>query len=151
VTNYSGGNPDSVSVLLNMTAPGAATPSFATQQPFGTGTYAFSVAVADLDGDGRPDILVGNYLDSTVSMLINTTAPGATTPSFAAQRTFGAAYPYSVATADINGDGRPDILVADAFVQTASVLLNTQYQATVAGSPATGTITHDTIFANGFE
>jgi len=94
---------------------------------------------------------VGNYLDSTISMLINTTAPGANTPSFAAQRTFYAAYPYSVATADINGDGRPDIFVADAFVQTASVLLNTQYQATFTGSPATGTITHDTVFADGFE
>jgi hypothetical protein len=88
---------------------------------------------------------------STVSMLINTTAPGAATPSFATQRTFGSAYPYSVATADINGDGRPDILVADAFVQTASVLLNTQYLATFAGSPATGTITHDTVFLGDFE
>ena len=152
VTNYSGtGNPDSVSVLLNTTAPGAATPSFATEQEFATGAYAFSVAVADLDGDGRADILVGNYLNSTISVLINTTAAGATTPSFAAQRTFYAAYPYSIALADFNGDGRPDIAVADAFTTTASVLLNTQYKATVTGNPASGTITHDMIFADGFE
>ena len=79
---------DTVSVLLNTTAPGATTPSFAAQQTFATGSEPDSVAAADLNGDGRPDLIVANYGSNTVSVLLNTTAPGATTASFAAQQTF---------------------------------------------------------------
>ena len=46
------------------------------------------MAAADLNGDGKPDLIVANYGSSTVSVLLNTTAPGAATPSFAAQQTF---------------------------------------------------------------
>ena len=47
-----------------------------------------SVTAADLNGDGKPDLIVANLGSNTVSVLLNTTAPGATTPSFAAQQTF---------------------------------------------------------------
>jgi hypothetical protein len=115
-----------VSVLLNTTAPGAATPSFAAQQTFATGNLPLSVAIGDLNGDGRPDLTVANLTSSTVSVLFNTTAPGAATPSFAAQQTFATGGgPWTVAVGDLNGDGRPDLAVANAFEATASVLLNT--------------------------
>ncbi len=113
-------------MLLNTTAPGATTPSFAAQQTFATGSEPLSVAVADLTGDGRPDLIVANYSSNTVSVLLNTTAPGATTPSFAAQQTFATGNkPESVAAADVNGDGRPDLIVANGAASTVSVLLNT--------------------------
>ncbi len=117
---------DTVSVLLNTTTPGAATPSFAAQQTFATGSAPFSVTAADVNGDGRPDLIVANEGDGTVSVLLNTTAPGATTPSFATQQTFGTgAEPASVTAADVNGDGRPDLIVTNEFDGTVSVLLNT--------------------------
>jgi len=141
-----------VSVLLNTTAPGAAIPSFAAQQTFATGTSPTSVTVADVNGDGKPDLIVANSGSNTVSVLLNTTVPGATTPSFAAQQTVATgSFPFSVTTADVNGDGMPDLIVANANDSTVSVLLSSQYQALIAGSPATGTIVHDYIFANGFE
>ena len=144
-----------VSVLLNTTAPGAATPSFAAQQTVGTGSNPDFATVADVDGDGKPDIISANYNGSSASVLLNTTTPGATTPSFATQQSFATgSNPSWVTAADINGDGRPDLIVANggnSFGNTLSVLLNTQYQAVVAGSPAIGTIVHDYIFANGFE
>ncbi|MFC5490815.1 beta strand repeat-containing protein [Dokdonella soli] len=148
VANYNG---NTVSVLLNTTTPGAI-PSFAAHQDFATGGGRASVTVADVNGDGKPDLIVANYSGNTVSVLLNATTPGAATPSFAAQQTFGTGTgPVSITSADINGDGKPDLIVANSGSNTVSVLLNTQYQAVFAGSPATGTIVHDYIFANGFE
>ena len=61
-----------MSVLLNTTAPGATTPSFAAQQTFATGSSPVSVAAADLNGDGKPDLIVANFSSNTVSVLLNT-------------------------------------------------------------------------------
>ncbi len=55
---------------------------------FTTGNWPLSVAAADVNGDGKPDLIVANTSASTVSVLLNTTAPGAATPSFATQKTF---------------------------------------------------------------
>src|SRR5271156_3548550 len=97
-------NHNTVSVLLNTTAPGATTPSFGSPQAFATGNAPISVAAADLNGDGLPDLIVTNSKDNTVSVLLNPPAPGATPPSFATRQTFAAGnYPASVAAADVNG------------------------------------------------
>jgi hypothetical protein len=144
-----------VSVLLNTTAPGAMTLSFAAAQSFSTPNGPSSVSAVDIDGDGRPDLIVSNSAfaipSNTVSVLLNTTAPGASTPSFATQQAFATGeYPHSAIATDINSDGKPDIVVANTGSGTISVLINRQYQAEVFGSPATGTIVHDYIFADGF-
>jgi hypothetical protein len=114
-----------VSILLNTTASGSATPSFAAQQTFATGSNPGSVTTADLDGDGKPDLIVANSNDSSVSALLNTTASGAATPSFAAQQAFAAgSAPGSISAAEVNGDGKPDLVVANSNDNTVSVLLN---------------------------
>jgi hypothetical protein len=119
-------NDKTVSVLLNTTAAGASTLSFAIQQTFLAGTGPVSVAVGDINGDGKPDLAVANSQDKTVSVLRNTTAAGATTPTYAAQQTFAAGNdPISVAVGDVNGDGRPDLAIANRGAKTVSVLLNT--------------------------
>jgi hypothetical protein len=124
------GSANAVSVLLNTTAPGATTPSFAAAVSFPVGTLPFmnpaSVAVADVNGDGRPDLLVANDGAANVSVLLNTTAPGAAVPSFSAATNFNVGSgPFSVVAADVNGDGRPDLIVANDGSGTVSVLLNT--------------------------
>ena len=71
------------------------------------------VAVVDVNGDGKPDLVVANNGSNTVSVLLNTTAPGSTTPSFATQQTFAVGSASSVTAADVNGDGKPDLIVAN--------------------------------------
>jgi hypothetical protein len=115
-----------VSVLLNLTTPGSGTVSFLNQQTFAVGTAPFSVAAADVNGDGRPDLVAPDAGDKTVSVLLNTTPAGAPLPTFAAQRTFAVGNaPQLAAAVDVNGDARPDLAVTNANDQTVSVLLNT--------------------------
>ncbi len=122
---------NTASVLLNTTPTGSANASFAPQQTFAVGDRPFKVAVGDFNGDGKSDLAVANFTSATVSVLLNTTPTGATTPSFAPQQTFatgsGANF---VAVADFNGDGKPDLAVDNEGPNTVSVRLNT----TPAGS-----------------
>src|SRR5262249_53076353 len=118
---------NTVSVLFNTTLTGALTSSFAPQQTFATGNDPQSVAVADLNGDGRPDLFAVNFSDNDVSVLLNTTALGAMNASFAPQQTFptGTNTFSSAVAADVNGDGKPDLLIPQINNATLSVLLNT--------------------------
>jgi hypothetical protein len=132
---------DSASVLLNTTAPGAATPSFAAQQSFAAGDAPSAVATPDLNGDGVPDLLVANEGADTASVLLNATVPGASTPSFVAQQAFATGDgPAAVTTTDLNGDGGPDVITADSGAEAISALLDTQYAVSVSPASVTGTI-----------
>ena len=119
-------NSDNVSILANTTVPGAAAPSFAAKQDFATGEAPLFVALGDLNGDGKLDLAVANLNVSTVSVLLNTTNPGASTPGFAAKQDVDTGpNPRSVTVGDLNGDGKPDLAVANVGSDTVSVLLNT--------------------------
>jgi hypothetical protein len=119
-------NSSDVSILLNTTPTGAPTPTFATQVPFPTGNSPRSVSIGDINGDGKPDLATANSGTSGVSILLNTTPTGAPTPTFAPQVPFPTGNgPASVSIGDINGDKKPDLAVANAFSNTASILLHT--------------------------
>ncbi len=123
VANYSG---NSISILLNTTAPGASVPSFAVQQAFAAGLSPHSVVVADFNGDGKPDVATANLTSGTFSVFLNTTMPGAQLVGFTPQQAFAAGPdPYSIASADVNGDGKPDLIVANQGGNSVSVFLNT--------------------------
>ncbi len=136
---------NSVSVLLNTTAPGSAAPSFAARQDFATGSRPVSVAMGDLNDDGILDLAIANSNSNSTSVLLNTTGVGAAAPSFAAKQDWATGTePASVALADYNGDGTLDLAVANFRSNTVSVLLNTTGpSATMTRTMAVGTILDD--------
>src|SRR5438094_1540176 len=135
-----------VAVALSIPATGAAIPSFAAKQDFATGTSPVSVTVGDLNGDGKLDLVVANANSDTVSVLLNTTAPGAAIPTFAAKQDFATgAQPRSVTVGDVNLDGKLDLVVANLNSNTVSVLLNT-----TAPAAATPSFSAKQDFATGF-
>ena len=87
-----------------------------------------SVAVADINGDGWVDLISADYLDHTLSVLTNN---GHGAFALAAVLDVGAEYsPLSVTTADVNGDGRVDIISANfggASGSKLAVFLNTAF------------------------
>ena len=81
------------------------------------GDDALGVVVADVNGDGKPDIVTANFVSwgakskhASVGVLLNN---GDGTFQPAVSYDSGGAFSLSVAVADFNGDGVPDIVVAN--------------------------------------
>src|SRR5215831_17640126 len=86
--------------------------SFSATVVIPTGSGAGSVAVADLNHDGHLDVVVANLYDNTVSVLLGdghgTFSPASGTPLMAGSS------PAWVTVGDCNGDGNPDLVVANS-------------------------------------
>ncbi len=107
---------DTVSVLRNTSTSGSiSASSFAPQTDFNHGKGPKSAAIGDLDGDGKADLAVTNFSSDNVSVFRNTSTSGSiTTSSFAAKIDFTTGDgPSSVAIGDLDGDGKPDLVVAN--------------------------------------
>ncbi|PYL01436.1 MAG: VCBS repeat-containing protein [Verrucomicrobia bacterium] len=87
---------------------------------YGTGRDLGSVAVGDLNGDGKPDLAVASYFANDVSLLL-----GNGDGTFQPAVNYGAGvYPQSVSVADFNGDGKADLAIANSGSGNVTVLLN---------------------------
>ena len=110
------GAPNSVSVLLHdPTKPG----QFLPATSYHAGDAPISVAVGDLNGDGKSDLAVAD--SSGISILLqNPNMPGAFLPRTAPGI---GSWASSVAIADINGDNKAD-LIATAAASVVVLLQN---------------------------
>lgn len=75
---------------------------------------------ADLDGDGRLDLVVARRMASSLLVYFNT-ATGWSDP---VEVNTGGVDPVEVLAADVDGDGRVDLAVANALTNSVSVLFN---------------------------
>ena len=128
------GRPDLVAVsahAITVRPGGAAGFGPATAYP-GPGLEPNSLTLGDVNGDGRPDLLT-THADGKIA------ADGSTGPAWLALRLarpgggwgpptnypLGPFYAAQVRLADVNGDGRPDLLALNHNTQTVQVQLNT--------------------------
>jgi hypothetical protein len=86
-------------------------PSFAPSGPIPVGHLPSSVVAADLNGDGRPDLAVANGDSNDVTVLLGNGAGGfSATPGSPVEVRRA---PGALVAADLNGDGSPDLTVAN--------------------------------------
>jgi hypothetical protein len=95
-------------------------PGFTQAPIYPVGGDVRSVAAADFDGDGSPDLAVANADSSNVTVVLKA---GRTQPAIINTYAVGT-FPLSVATGDFTGDGKIDIVSGSNSSSTISLLRN---------------------------
>ncbi len=120
-------------VFRNRSTPGTIdSASFAVPVAFQGFYLNYGICTADFNGDGLVDVAMADDSEDKASIFINTsTGPGVI--SFAAPDTFGVgAVPSDMQVGDIDGDSKPDLIVANTNAGTMSILRNTSSGTTVS-------------------
>jgi hypothetical protein len=110
---------DRITVLLGE-AGGRLTP--AEGSPFALGARVFGMAAADINGDGTLEILAGAG-DRILMLFQDRAARGW---GFCRGPDLTAAQSWTVTTADLDGDGRPDVIAPDAITHQLKIWLSSK-------------------------
>jgi hypothetical protein len=115
----------SVSIFRNISTAGNCSLAPSVDLPNSCGAEA--MALGDLDGDGKQDIVIGCYNGQVLSVYRNTsTAGNLNTNSFASIVQFnGGSHIHSIAIADLNGDSKPDVTLVSEAPSQLSIFQNT--------------------------
>jgi len=104
-------------VVYRQTKPGV----FAAPETYIVGLYPWKLAIGDIDGDGAPDLVVADTKstkspgNSAVWLLLqDTNDPDNRGHFLSPVRLISTTNVYGAVIVDVNGDGSPDIVVADS-------------------------------------
>ena len=131
--NYSTtGVPASISILRNISTIGNI--NFAPKQDFNNGVLTYGITYGDIDGDGKQDIITTSIVDQNISVFRNTSTTG--NISFANKIDFASENsPYNIAIKDLDGNGKPDIVVVNATSGIVSIYRNLSTIGSVSFAP----------------
>lgn len=135
VTNFNSGNASTISVFRNTSSIG--TISFAPKADYATGNGSIGLYVTDINIDGKPDIIVSSGNSGIFSIFINTnTSTGAI--SFAPKQDYTLlTHPDNITMADLDGDGKPDIITSNFSAASISIFRNTSTGGILSLTPGT--------------
>lgn len=116
-----------LSIFRNLSTGSGPLTAASFASPFNITTGAvWAIEVADLDADGKPEIVATIPTQAKVIVLRNTATPGVID---AASFSPKVEYPtpsdgYGLAVGDVNGDAKPELVVTNSYSGSVSVLQN---------------------------
>ena len=116
VANFNSGSSSTITILLGNGSGG-----FTAGTPVAAGSGARSIGLGDFNGDGNVDLVIANQQSNNVTVLLGNGSGGF---SQASGSPIGVGQsPVSISVADLNGDGKLDLVVANQTTNNLSVLL----------------------------
>jgi len=115
VPDYDSGGGNTLTVLTNR-GDGV----FGSNATYAVASGPLCVITADIQGDGRADLICGKFTGNTLSVLTNNGSGG-----FGSNSTYTvSSNPMSIVAADVNGRGKLDLINANEGGNSLSILIN---------------------------